>query len=369
MPRKRRDPYLKRRPGRRSWYIWDGDAAGGWISTGCADEGAARQVLADYLRAKATGPIETVGDMLDARLESLEGKARYEVARYLIPRLRAFFGPLRPDQIDEHLCRRYVETLPHSKGRSDLEELKAALPDAWKRHVQLPKPGPPRTRFLSPEQQSRLLDAAGTHHLWLYILIALSTGARNGAILDLTWDRVADDGAWADFRNPALPETNKRRTIVPVSEPLRSALLDARMLAITDHVIEWEGRPVLSVKRAFASAATRAGVPWCTPHVLKHTAISNLGLAGYTTAQAAKFTATSERTVERVYRHLHVGELANMAASLGAILTGGQETPPGRPASAGALDGRNPLVSQGVPVVGAAGIEPATPTMSSSSAG
>ncbi len=223
MARPKEPPRIERRGGRRKWYIRDGDS---WISTGSEDEGPARQVLADYVRLQAEGECQTVSGLLDARLESLRGKARYEVVRYLIPRLKAHFGPLRPDQVDENTIAAYVAMLP-GKGRSDLEELKAALPEQFKKSVKLPATGAPRSLFLTGEQQVELLAAASRFHVRLFIIIALNTGARHGAILDLTWDRVAPDFSWVDFNDPAKPVTNKRRVVVPCSPELRAALSDA----------------------------------------------------------------------------------------------------------------------------------------------
>ena len=311
---------------------------------------------------------------MDARLESLTGKARYDVVRYLIPRLKSHFGPLRPDQIDERTIARYVAGLP-GKGRTDLEELKAALPASFKKAVKLPPTGAPRTLFLTAQQQTALLEAATRYHVKLFILIALNTGARHGAILDLTWKRVAPDCTWVDFSDPAKPVTNKRRVVVPCSPELRAALADARSLAQTGHVIEWQGARLFRIHDAFERTAIRAGlidgervveqgpkkglvvpVTWVTPHVLKHTAISNLGALGFSADDAGEFTGTSVKIVRRVYRHIHVGRLGEMALALGRFRTTGPKTL----TEDFSTMPTKPLTR----MVGATGIEPVTPTMS-----
>ncbi len=100
----------------------------------------------------------------------------------------------------------------------------------------------------------------------------------------------------------------------------RAALLDARALAQADTVIEWQGKPVKRIRGAFAKAARRAGVPWCTPHTLKHTAISNLLATGrFTTEQVSRYTETSQRIVAEVYRHMHPAEMQEMAEALAGV--------------------------------------------------
>ncbi|WP_375594601.1 helix-turn-helix domain-containing protein [Algihabitans albus] len=99
-PRKAEPPRLKKLPGRRKFYIIDGPEK---LSTGCEDEAQTRQALANYVNAK--GAVEdgaTVGELLDARLRQLrqDGKARADVARWLVPRLKRAFGDLYPHQID-----------------------------------------------------------------------------------------------------------------------------------------------------------------------------------------------------------------------------------------------------------------------------
>jgi site-specific recombinase XerD len=53
----------------------------------------------------------------------------------------------------------------------------------------------------------------------------------------------------------------------------RSELAKARRAALSDHVIEWAGKPIKDVKKAFSRAVAKAGLGSdVTPHVLRHTA-------------------------------------------------------------------------------------------------
>ena len=91
-------------------------------------------------------------------------------------------------------------------------------------------------------------------------------------------------------------------------------------MATTDHVIEWNGKPLKSIKTAFKKTAQRAGVPWCSPHVLKHTAITWLAQKGWGIEEISEFTETSFETVKRVYRHGRPENLVKQAEDLGSFL-------------------------------------------------
>ncbi len=207
--------------------------------------------------------------------------------------------------------------------RRQKQDLIAALNFAYSKgwileapKLSLPAKRPPRDRFLSEEQGQALLAAARPLHLRLFIMIALSTGARRGAILGLTWDRVLWDQSIIDFHDPTLPINKKRRASVKVQKPLIVALRDARELALSDHVIEFNGKPIKSVQTAFKKAAAAGGVPWATPHILKHTAISWLAELGWTVDQIADFTETNPDTVRRIYRKFSPNYLQDVSESL-----------------------------------------------------
>ena len=69
-------------------------------------------------------------------------------------------------------------------------------------------------------------------------------------------------------------------------------------------VIEYPSRPNQPVKDiggALERACERAGVRRITPHVLKHTAITNGIRSGMTITEAADYFSTSTQTIEDVY--------------------------------------------------------------------
>jgi integrase len=285
------------------------------------DRETAERRLIDFeisLRRKAT----TVAEIMDLYLADKAALAGGERARYAWKRLGPVFAHLRPDQIDRPLCRAYVLRRRRDKALDgtiikELSSLRAAL--RWQDKntpatIEMPPAPPPRSRHLTRAQYRALRDAARqTPHLYMFVVVAYTTAGRASAVLELTWDRVDMD---AGMIRLGLGETRtKGRATVPMTDSAREALLEAREAALSDYVVEYAGHRVLSVKRAFAAAAKRAGVPWCTPHVLRHSAAVHMAESGIPMAEIARFLGhTSESVTFRTYA-VHSPDYLRRAAS------------------------------------------------------
>ena len=152
-------------------------------------------------------------------------------------------------------------------------------------------------------------------HLYLFVVLAYTTAGRASAILELTWDRVDFDSGI--IRLGTGEKRMKGRATVPMTDSARAALLEAREAAISDYVVEYGGRRVMSVKRAFAAAATRAAVSWCTPHVLRHTAAVHMAESGVPMSEISQYLAhTSTSVTERVYARFSPQYLRRAASAL-----------------------------------------------------
>ena len=108
---------------------------------------------------------------------------------------------------------------------------------------------------------------------------------------------------------PGFKAGGKRRAApVPMTDAARAWLTAARELADTDHVVEWAGGPVRSVRKALASAYARAGVGAVAApqHILRHTAGAWMAQAGVPLHEIARRLGHSSiATTERHYAHLH----------------------------------------------------------------
>lgn len=257
------------------------------VATGTADRGLAEARASAIWRTLAKPQSERVADLWHpyASDRATTPQAKTRMAS-LWKNLEPHFGYKLGRAISKADCRDYAAMRKRagkapSTVRTELEALRACL--RWhygKGAPQIPAPSPskPRERYLTKAEADKLLAAIETPHVRLFVEIALGTGGRMGAILDLTWDRVDFEHGSIDFNPAGRDATNKRRTVVGITGRLRERLVEAHSGALTDHVIEYGGRPVASVKKAIGAAARRAGVP-CSPHVFRHTAAVWMAMA------------------------------------------------------------------------------------------
>jgi integrase len=87
------------------------------------------------------------------------------------------------------------------------------------------------------------------------------------------------------------------------------------MVAVSDHVIEFRGKPVASIKTGFAKASRRAGVR-CTPHVLRHSAATHMVMAGVPMVEIARMLGDTVAMIESTYGKHSVDFLRRAADAL-----------------------------------------------------
>lgn len=249
------------------------------ITTGTADESKAESIAREIWQRLTAAKSDKVGDLWPVYVaDRIADGARAERFKANWDALAGQFADRIGSTITREDCRSYHrrrKELGYSDStiKTDLELLRACLrhrygtaaPSIW-----IPPASKPRDNWLTKEQARKIVDLADTPHIKLFVTLGLATGARAGAILDLTWDRVDFDHGTIDFRPPGRVQTNKRRTVVPMNSRVRAALELAQAARLTDHVVEYGGKPVGSVKKAIQRLSVRAGIPF-SPHTLRHT--------------------------------------------------------------------------------------------------
>jgi integrase len=290
-----------------------------------ADLSEAKRRLKDH-QAKPAG--ETVGELVDSYLNDKDKTAIRAVdLRGAWKQAEPMFGHLRPDQITRDLCREYRD-LRYAAGRKpntvrkELEVVRAALNFHKKGAVavfELPSPPPPKERYLSRDEARALLKASRRFpHVRAFIALSLATGARQSALLELTWGRVDFPRRRISLAmGDAKDEQRKRRATVPMNRRAYRYLRVLREAATCDHVIEWGGHRVLSVKKGFRAACERAGIENVTPHILRHTAASWMAESGVDMFRISRYLGHSDTKVtERRYAKLHPDFLSDAADAL-----------------------------------------------------
>lgn len=301
-------------------------------SLGKADRASAEAGFIEWKRVhsltKAGGPL-TVAAIYHAYALDREaaGKVAAPRIRDAWKRLAVTFEGLLPHQITKGLCLEYTakraRTASLGTVHIELGYLRAALRFAEKENwllkapfVPLPSKPEPRDHRLTRDEVMRLRDAATMPHMRLFIILAITTAARAGAILDLTWDRVDLNRRRIVLRNPDMPTTNKGRATVPINNTALQALLQARGCATCDHVIEWGGKGVVSVKKGIEAAARRAGLI-CTPHVLRHSAAVLMAERGVPMEEIGQYLGHADvRTTYKTYARYGPDYLQGAAKAL-----------------------------------------------------
>src|SRR5262249_39277701 len=105
-------------------------------------------------------------------------------------------------------------------------------------------------------------------------------------------------------------ETKKRQPPVCLPDRLLAHLRRWQRLGIAEQaVVEWNGKPIRSVRKAFAAAVKTVGLDApgarITPHVLRHTAATWAMQGGGDLWQIAGFLGMTVEMLERVYGHHH----------------------------------------------------------------
>lgn len=165
-----------------------------------------------------------------------------------------------------------------------------------------------REMRLTADDVQKIVDVSPSHLQWA-IIVAIKVIARVGEseLFSLKWSDIDYDKEQIRYY---MPKVRERKT-VPLSPDFLLELRDHQQTAKTEYIIEFRGRPIKSIKRAWQSAVKRAGLDYTPrPYDLRHVAISALENAGVPVSTAAKLAGHKDITTTlNVYTHsLHKNE-------------------------------------------------------------
>ena len=328
----------------RIWYIrWSEGGRSRERTTGTSERGAADQIFARWLLEQGRN-IESIGPRYPAEIPIADMLALYcekrapdtaDPARIgqCVKRLLDWWGDRRVDAVRPETCRQYrqrrvADGAKIATAGKELSVLRAALIYAVKNgylvsapFVELPPKQPPKDRWLTHSEAARLLwesrkSTRSRLHLPLFILIALYTGARQGAILGLRWSQVDLVRGQIDFNEPGRARNNKRRAMIPIPRGLRLALARAHRRASMPYVVSYHGKPVRNVSKAFRAACKRAGITGVTRHTLRHTCGTWMAMRGVPLWEIGGWLGHSNERTTELYAHHHPDFQANAKRAL-----------------------------------------------------
>lgn len=297
------------------------------VALGTDDRGLAESRARDIWRERTKPETDRIADLWAAYVKDRKATvARTDRFESLWKALEPHFGHRLGTAINADDCRAYHKERKklgkaNSTIRTELEFLRACLHYRYGKgstRMWFPPQSTPRDRHLTREELDKLLASIDAPHVRLFVILAITTGARMTAILDLTWDRVNLDAATptVDFQPAGRHQTNKRRTIVPINKRALEELRIAKAAALSDYVIEYDGQQIKSIRKAIRQAATRSKVP-CSPHVFRHTAAVWAVQSGVPIQLISQFLGhTSTRVTESVYARYSPSYMKSVADAL-----------------------------------------------------
>lgn len=181
-------------------------------------------------------------------------------------------------------------------------------PRAWENPARKIERLPERNqvvRFLSPEELKRLLEACRASswpRLYLLVLLALTTGARRGELLGLTWADLELERAIAHLRETKNGQARALPLTPAVLEELR------RFASARPEACVFPSRGHLSRPRAFESswyvALKAAGIRRFRFHDLRHSCASYLAQNGASLLEIADVMGHRQLAMVKRYAHL-----------------------------------------------------------------
>ena len=127
----------------------------------------------------------------------------------------------------------------------------------------------PKGRPITPEELARLIDAAQSRHMLLFLLIASNTLARPAAVLDIEPAQHDSEHGLLDLNPPGRVQNKKFRPVVPVSPTLRPWL--SQPVGKSGRYVSYRNQPIRSILHMWRITREAAGLDErVTPYSIRH---------------------------------------------------------------------------------------------------
>ena len=186
------------------------------------------------------------------------------------------------------------------------------LNDSPLRFVQKLKEPAGKTRYLTEEEQDRLLRFCPSYTRPM-VIAALHTGMRKGEILGLKWQNVDLKIRLLTIKNEKNNETRR----IPINNTLLITLQEIGPQLSDQYVFSHsDGRPYREIYGGFKRAAKDAGLGDCCFHTLRHTFASTLAIKGIDIRTIQLLLGHKTLAMTMRYSHLNDQALRNAVDKL-----------------------------------------------------
>lgn len=166
-----------------------------------------------------------------------------------------------------------------------------------------------RVRFLSDDERAALLEACRPHdNLYLAVVLALSTGARQSEIMTLRYKQI-------DFQRKVITlhdtKNGESRALPLVGAAFMLLQERAKVRSLNDDrifppTLKAKKSDCLDLNRPWREALKKSGIQDFHWHDLRHTAASYLAMSGVSLVEISKILG--HRTMQMVSRYSHLSE-------------------------------------------------------------
>jgi len=310
---------FKRKDSPKWWVTWN-DRNGKRIrrSSGTTDRKLAEALAASWVKDDfmevhfGKKPDLLFSEILLRYAKAMKRKnpeAFMDKTRYRIKFLNDRFGDHKVSELTYRVIQDFIderlETVSPGMARTDVAYIKAAINRARREELtdvvpNFPriKPSRPRNRWLTHEEEGRLVDAAAPH-LKPLIRFATDTGGRRSELLGLDW-RYVD---LANRRITFVQTKNGEDRTVRLCERAYQTLVDLGPKD-TGPVFTYKDKAMKGYKTAFDKARANAGLEDFRFHDLRHTFASRLVQGGVPLYNVMHLTG--HKSLEMVQRYSHL---------------------------------------------------------------
>lgn len=212
------------------------------------------------------------------------------------------------------------------------------LDDSPMRKVTKPKESRGRVRFLSDDERIRLLKTckeSSNPYLYPVVVLALSTGMRQGEIMGLTWDVVDLNRGRAILHET---KNGERRAVAITGHALEELKELSKVRRIDGKLLfpskekppqkpqkttqEKKPKKPMDLRTPWETALNKADIQDFHFHDLRHTAASYLAMNGASLAEIAEVLGHKTLQMVKRYAHLSEGHTARVVESMNQKIFG-----------------------------------------------
>lgn len=203
------------------------------------------------------------------------------------------------------------------------------IDDTPMRKVSKPSLPRGRVRFLSDDERARLLKVckeSSSPYLYTVVVLAVSTGMRQGEIMGLTWDVVDLNRGRAILHET---KNGERRAVAITGHALellkemnKVRRIDSKLIFPAKEITPQKKHKPMDLRTPWKTAVRKAELSDFKFHDLRHSAASYLAMNGASLAEIAEVLGHKTLQMVKRYAHLSEGHTARVVESMNQKIFG-----------------------------------------------